>query len=100
MASQPKTPCKGLYLLNFRCFPKLAVLIGLALAATTPALAWGPQGHEIVALIALQELTPAARVQVARLLGGPAMMVHDSNWADEIRDQRRDTGRWHFVDIP
>jgi hypothetical protein len=28
------------------------------------------------------------------------MLVLDSNWADEIRDQQRDTGRWHFVDIP
>jgi hypothetical protein len=28
------------------------------------------------------------------------MLVHDSNWADEIRDQRRDTSSWHYVDIP
>jgi hypothetical protein len=28
------------------------------------------------------------------------MMVHQANWADEIRDQRRDTGAWHYVDIP
>lgn len=68
--------------------------------APLPALAWGPAGHEVVALIALRELTPAARGQVGRLLGAPAVMVQDSNWADEIRDQRRDTGRWHFVDIP
>jgi hypothetical protein len=37
---------------------------------------------------------------VARLLGGAAMMVQESNWADEIRDRRRDTGSWHYVDIP
>ena len=63
-------------------------------------MAWGPQGHEIVAAIALAELTPAARSQVGRLLGGAAMMVHDSNWADEVRDQRPETGGWHYVDIP
>ena len=28
------------------------------------------------------------------------MMVHDANWADEIRDRRRDTSGWHYVDIP
>ena len=28
------------------------------------------------------------------------MMIHDANWADEIRDQRRETGAWHYVDIP
>ena len=65
-----------------------------------PALAWGAEGHEIVAAIALRELTPAARLQVARLLGSEAMLVHDSNWADEVRDQRPDTGPWHYVDIP
>jgi len=86
--------------LNFRQFPKFGFLAGLLLAAPIPAQAWGPEGHEIVALMALRELTPAARGQVAQLLGSPAALVQDSNWADEIRDQRRDTGRWHFVDIP
>jgi hypothetical protein len=86
--------------LNFRQLPKFPILAALLLLAPAPAQAWGPQGHEIVAAIAMAELTPAARSQVTRLLGGPAMMVHDSNWADEIRDQRRNTGRWHYVDIP
>lgn len=85
--------------MNFRYFPKFLALAALVLAPV-PAQAWGPQGHEIVALIAMAELSPPARAQVARLLGGTAMMVHDSNWADEIRDQRRNTGRWHYVDIP
>jgi len=86
--------------LNFRQFPKSLMFICVAMTAPLPASAWGPQGHEIIASIALRELTPAARDQVARLVGGPAMMVHDANWADEIRDQRRDTAPWHYVDIP
>jgi hypothetical protein len=65
-----------------------------------PAFAWGAEGHEIVAAIALAGMTPAARAQAAQLLGGDAMLVHDSNWADEIRDQRPDTGSWHDVDSP
>jgi hypothetical protein len=77
----------------------LLFLSGLMLAPL-PTQAWGPAGHEIVALIALRELSPATRGQVAHLLGSPVALVQDSNWADEIRDQRRDTGRWHFVDIP
>lgn len=76
----------------------LAALLLLLLAG--PALAWGPQGHEVVAVIASQHLSGTARAEVARLLGGNAMMVHDSNWADEIRDRRRDTSSWHYVDIP
>ena len=85
--------------MNFRQFPKFLFCAALMLAAQ-PAFAWGPEGHEIIAALALRELTPAVRSQVARLMGGAAMMVQDSNWADEIRDQRRETGRWHFVDIP
>ena len=65
-----------------------------------PALAWGAQGHEIVAAIALQDLSPQARGQVARLLGSPVLLIHDASWADEIRDRRPETGRWHYVDIP
>jgi hypothetical protein len=82
------------------CRAQLFAGLFLALTAVTPAWAWGPQGHEVVALIASQHLSVGARTEVARLLGGKAMMVHDSNWADEIRDRRRDTSAWHYVDIP
>jgi S1/P1 Nuclease len=67
--------------------------------AANPALAWGPEGHQIMAGVAWRELTPAARAGVAHLLGGGAMMVLDSNWADEIRDQRPGTAAWHYVNI-
>lgn len=79
----------------------MRILLALLLTLTpVPAFAWGAQGHEIVATIAARQLTPHARAQVARLLGSPAMLIHDANWADEVRDQRPETGRWHYVDIP
>ena len=89
--------------MNFRHFSNSwpsSILALLLVLTPARAFAWGAEGHEVVALIAAHELTPAARAQAAHLLGGEAMLVLDSNWADEIRDQRRDTGRWHFVDIP
>jgi hypothetical protein len=89
-----------LFPLYFRHLPKFALLAFLILLIPVRAFAWGAEGHEIVALIAARELSPVARVQVAHLLGSTAMMVHDSNWADGIRDQRPDTGSWHYVDIP
>lgn len=70
------------------------------LLVSTKAFGWGVEGHEIAAGVALRELTPQARRQVAELLGSDAMLVAQSNWADEIKDRRRDTARWHFVDIP
>jgi hypothetical protein len=78
---------------------RLALLLSLLLAPV-PAFAWGAEGHEIIAAIALRELSPAVRARAAALLGGDAMLIHDANWADEIRDQRPETGRWHYVDIP
>jgi hypothetical protein len=71
----------------------------LLFAPASPALAWAPEGHQIVAAIALGELTPAARAQVAALLGGENAMVLDSSWADEIRQQRPQTVTWHYVNI-
>jgi hypothetical protein len=81
--------------LCLRGFAALAV-------SSSPALAWGPEGHEIIAHIAARELTPLARARIAALLGGKAeaMMVVDANWADEIRDAQPQTAQWHFVDIP
>jgi hypothetical protein len=71
----------------------------LVLAGRSPVMAWAPEGHQVAAAIAERELTPAARAAVASLLGGQAMMVLDSSWADEIRQQRPDTGSWHYVNI-
>jgi hypothetical protein len=87
-----------LFVLRFRAFPKLLSL--LVLLTPSHALAWGAQGHEIAAAIALRELTPATRKEVGRLLRGPVMMVHEASWADEIRDARPETAPWHYVDIP
>ncbi len=86
--------------MNFRRFPNFVLVAVSLLLTPVPAFAWGAEGHEVVAAIALGQLTPAARRQVARLLGNDVMLIQQSNWADEIKDQRRDTARWHFVDIP
>jgi hypothetical protein len=100
LRGQPEMSSKRLFSLQFRQVPGFCAVLALLMLAPLRALAWSPEGHEIVALVAMQELTPAARSQIARLLGSPAMMVHDASWADEIRDRRPDTAPWHYVDIP
>lgn len=80
-----------------------AALVGLLMA--TPALAWGPLGHRIVARLAEAQLTPQARAEVDRLL-------HEQNarhlsdvavWADDLRDTDpalyKRTSRLHFVNF-
>jgi hypothetical protein len=76
-------------------------LVVAALLVPAPALAWGPEGHEVVAHLAAMNLTPKAKAGVAALLGGEAeaAMAIASNWADEIRDSRPRTTSWHYVNL-
>ncbi len=90
----------------------LRLLGGLASGAACgiapdPAFAWGPEGHEVVALIARDDLTPATRAKVDAILArdpdpltAPDMIAR-ANWADAWRDvgRHRETASWHFVDI-
>lgn len=82
----------------------LVVAVGLAgatLFRPTPARAWGAEGHKVVALIAITELTPSAKRQIQEMLGGDLVdsMEDASVWADRIRPSHRETSPWHYVDI-
>jgi hypothetical protein len=61
---------------------------------------WGPQGHRLVAMVAANHLTPAARQNVKWLLGNdtlPGIAV----WADAyVAAGHRETAPWHYVNIP
>jgi nuclease S1 len=70
--------------------------------------AWGSDGHKIVAVIAADKLTAAARSHVASILGVAAdkrsiatAMEKASNLPDdsEFRKKYPDTKPWHFIDI-
>jgi hypothetical protein len=69
--------------------------------APSGVLAWGNEGHQVIALIAADRLTPDARAEVADLLGSSALrgMEEASTWADYIRLSRPDTAPWHYVNI-
>jgi hypothetical protein len=82
------------------------VLAALTLALPTPALAWGNEGHEIIAAIAQRYLTPAARAKIDALLAADSDtltapdLLSRSTWADAWRAAgHRETAQWHFVDI-
>lgn len=64
------------------------------------AMAWGTQGHQVIATLALTKLTPAARKEVDRLLAlePGETLVSISTWADEHRNPA--TGPWHYVNFP
>jgi hypothetical protein len=74
-----------------------------AIVLIFPAFAWGPEGHEIVANIALHYLTPKAKSHVTAILTSGQSnfeLAGVANWADQIRPSRPETAPWHFVDIP
>lgn len=71
------------------------------LALPAGAMAWGEDGHHIVADIAHRELTPVAAEQVKALLVDETL-VDVATWADEVRSRRQ--YRWsaplHYVNVP
>ncbi len=93
---------------------KLCTAIAMVLAANAlwscPGLAWGDDGHEVIALIAQSRLNPAARQNVEALLAvdPDTLTAHNiaaaATWADRFRDAdlngaRQNTRQWHFVDL-
>jgi hypothetical protein len=79
------------------------------------AHAWGCKGHQTVALMAEKHLTPAAKQMLLTLLKdnpidpalkrycGNAMgdeFADASTWPDDIRNLRKETQPWHYLDIP
>ena len=88
------------------------ITMALALNAmlSVPALAWGDEGHEVIALIAQSHLDPAVQKKVRALLAADTddLTTHDiaaaSIWPDKLRSLDDDSARkrtrlWHFVDI-
>jgi hypothetical protein len=90
------------------------VLAGLALLLQPlPSQAWGVTGHEVVAKIAQDHLTPRARDKIQALLSQDTdpLTEHDfvsiSVWPDRFREAKTEGHRenyqrthlWHFVDL-
>ncbi|HEY1926951.1 MAG TPA: S1/P1 nuclease, partial [Caulobacteraceae bacterium] len=80
----------------------LIPILAAALASVpSDALAWGSAGHEVIAAIARDELTPLARAWVDHMLAedtGPDMLSQ-ATWADAWADGHPETAQWHFVDL-
>ena len=57
--------------------PLIAPIVGLVLLALSPlqAQAWDPEANRVVALLALERLTPATHAQVTALLGSGAVVA-------------------------
>lgn len=82
---------------------KLTLCLALPLALVgllpAPASAWGPAGHRIVALVAARHLDATPRAEVKRLLGDETL-ADVANWADDVREEKKETAPWHYVNLP
>lgn len=90
---------------TLRSATRIAVATACLLLLSSPAMAWGPRGHRLVADLADAGLTPHARAQVDSLLAGERepTLAGIANWADQLREHDPDLGRrsarWHYVNI-
>lgn len=77
-----------------------AVLWAAGLSLPLPALAWGVQGHRLVAEIAQDQLSGSARARVQALLAteGLSALADIAFWADEHRNPA--TAPWHYINFP
>jgi len=90
-----------------RCASALASLAVLIALLPAIALAWGPNGHRMVARLAEDQLNAQTETEVQRLLTtlGATSLVDIANWADEMRSdpQQRElsraTSRLHYVNF-
>lgn len=79
----------------------LAAVVCLALAfGTSPAAAWGPNGHRAVGQIAEDHLTPQARAALEELMGNESL-ARAGTWADEIRSDPawNKASPWHYISV-
>lgn len=90
-----QTAAVPLTLMKFKFLYCFLPLLALSLAA------WGPVGHQAVALIAERHLSPEAQAGIKTLLGHEHL-DEVSTWADEIKSDPayKATSQWHYVNLP
>ncbi|MFH1038757.1 MAG: S1/P1 nuclease [PVC group bacterium] len=76
------------------------ILLALFLSLPSRAAAWGGWHHELIAEIAEENLTPAARAEIKNILGPGGRLAAAANWADEVRPLRHWTAPWHYINYP
>ena len=75
-------------------------LIVLSTSLPTRSVAFGPVGHETIAFIAQDRLSPATLAKIRELLDHEEDLAEVANWADAIRPFQEETKPWHFIDLP
>ena len=82
----------------------ISIVCILMLLDPTNGFAWGAKGHDVVAAIAEQHLTPKAKRKINKLLDGRSI-VYYSSWMDNIQNSPywengyNKTKTWHYANV-
>jgi hypothetical protein len=71
----------------------------LLLLLALPVFPYGSVGHETIAYIAEHNVSPATLAKIKPLLGGQSI-EEVAVWADVYKRSHRNTGPWHYINIP
>ena len=88
-------------LATHRLRAKVTSVLVVFILTFSPSLcwSWGREGHQIIAIIAENQLDETTKVMIQSLIGNNHL-YSIASWADDIRRDRPDTAAWHYVDIP
>lgn len=115
MAGESETKIASGRILEIMILKWLLCPLLLLCGWSATAQAWGCEGHEIVALVAMKHLQPQVAEQVNAILAaspvsatlkrfcrtsGLPPIAEVASWADDVRSEQPDTGPYHFIDIP
>ena len=73
--------------------------LAVVLAIPQAALVWGREGHQIIVIVAEHFMRTETTARMRKLLA-PESPEEASGWAAEYRHDHRETGPWHYIDIP
>ena len=87
---------------RFACAFTVALLALCVALTPQSALAWGDEGHRIIARVADRFLDPAVREKIAAMLAADPDnltardIASEATWADRYRDSDRNGNRQHY----
>lgn len=71
------------------------IMTAAIVLSAAQAYAWNKQGHETIAVLATERLTPTAKAEAERILGGT--LKENAMWLDDIRKDAEHTTGWHYM---
>ena len=82
----------------------IAAFAATAASVTSPAHAWGKNGHRIVAALADPQLSGLARAHVEQILGPGESLDEAAYWPDEMKSAptpfwQKTASPWHYVTL-